>query len=212
MTFLADLIFILKLVVAVSPCNIALKECEADNTSKLGFVLVEWTRVTPQWIEQTFKDGVILKYTEENDGLTIYGQVTSNGCLSGKNPGALTLIKSYWTKIKCTQEFYGKALCWSIFGDSRYGRASAGKKPTGVHPFDSSQGDSITNQYFMGGDSHIFNGKTTRCNDSAANFKSNTDRNVRYATVVLRRELSAESAGVFTGTPTYKIKDIYVYF
>lgn len=39
-TFLADLIFILKLVVAVSPCNIALKECEADNTSKLGFVLV----------------------------------------------------------------------------------------------------------------------------------------------------------------------------
>ena len=63
--------------------------------------------------------GVILKYTEENDGLTIYGQVTSNGSLSGKNPGALTLIKSYWTKIKCTQEFYGKALCWSIFGDSR---------------------------------------------------------------------------------------------
>ena len=79
----------------------------------------EWTRVTPQWIEQTFKDGVILKYTEENDGLTIYDQVTSNGCLSGKNPGALTLIKSYWTKIKCTQEFYGKTLCWSIFGDSR---------------------------------------------------------------------------------------------
>lgn len=59
---------------------------------------------------------------------------------------------------------------------------------------------------------HIFNGKTTRCNDSAANFKSNTDRNVRYALLVLRRELSAESAGVFTGTPTYKIKDIYVYF
>ena len=79
----------------------------------------EWTRVTPQWIEQTFKDGVILKYTEENDGLTISGQVTSNGCLSGKNPGVLTLIKSYWTKIKCTQEFYGKVVCWSIFGDSR---------------------------------------------------------------------------------------------
>ena len=79
----------------------------------------EWTRVTPQWIEQTFKDGVILKYTEENDGLTISGQVTSNGCLSGKNPGALTLMKSYWTKRKYTQEFYGKAVCWSIFGDSR---------------------------------------------------------------------------------------------
>ena len=83
------------------------------------FPVSEWTRVTSQWIEQTFKDGVILKYTEENDGLTISGQVTSNGCLSGKNPGALTLIKGYWTKIKYTQEFYGKALCWSIFGDSR---------------------------------------------------------------------------------------------
>ena len=39
-----------------------------------------------------------------------------------------------------------------LFEIYRYGRASAGKKPTGVHPFDSSQGDSITNQYFMGGD------------------------------------------------------------
>ena len=43
MTFQADLIFILKLVVAVSPCNIALKECEVDNSSKLGFVLVGYT-------------------------------------------------------------------------------------------------------------------------------------------------------------------------
>lgn len=40
MTFQAHLIFILQLVVAVSTCNIALKECEADNSSKLGFVLV----------------------------------------------------------------------------------------------------------------------------------------------------------------------------
>ena len=40
MAFQAHLIFILKLVVAVSSCNIALKECEADNSSKLGFVLV----------------------------------------------------------------------------------------------------------------------------------------------------------------------------
>ena len=40
MAFQAHLIFILQLVVAVSTCNIALKECEADNSSKLGFVLV----------------------------------------------------------------------------------------------------------------------------------------------------------------------------
>ena len=39
-----------------------------------------------------------------------------------------------------------------MFWNPRYGRTSVGNKSTGVHPFDSSQGDSITNQNFMGGD------------------------------------------------------------
>ncbi|CAH3152088.1 unnamed protein product [Pocillopora meandrina] len=176
----------------------------------------QWTKVTPQWIKQTYKDGVTLTYTEENDGLVISGQVTRYACGSGEPPGALTLIKGYWTRIKYTQEFRGKVTCWSIFGDNRYGRTSVENKPTGVHPFNSSQGDSITNEYFMGGVSHIFDGETTKCTGVNTNFWQNNNPSVRYATVILRRELSAENAGIFTGTscgtPTYKIKDIYVYF
>ena len=38
-----------------------------------------------------------------------------------------------------------------MFWNPRYGRTSVENKPTGVHPFNSSQGDSITNQHFMGG-------------------------------------------------------------
>lgn len=39
--------------------------------------------------------------------------------------------------------------CSSI--QSRTGGGSVNNEPTGVHSFDAAQGDSITNQYFMGG-------------------------------------------------------------
>ena len=39
-----------------------------------------------------------------------------------------------------------------MFLNPSFGRTSVGNKSTGVHPFDSSQGDSITNEYFTGGD------------------------------------------------------------
>ena len=39
-----------------------------------------------------------------------------------------------------------------MFLNPSFGRTLVGNKSTGVHPFDSSQGDSITNEYFMGGD------------------------------------------------------------
>jgi len=77
---------------------------------------VDWKKVTHAWIEKTFKRGVKLSYSEENYGLVISGDTTSRGCGSGIEPGALTLIKGYWTKIKYTQEFRGLASCWSIFG------------------------------------------------------------------------------------------------
>ena len=38
-----------------------------------------------------------------------------------------------------------------MFCNPRYGRTSIENKPTGVHPFNSSEGDSITSEYFMGG-------------------------------------------------------------
>ncbi|KAJ7370084.1 hypothetical protein OS493_034294 [Desmophyllum pertusum] len=88
---------------------------------------------------------------------------------------------------------------------------------TGLYAFNASQGDTIANEYYMGGNSHAFDGKTTKCNNNAeTNFWYSTSPSVRYATVVLRRQLAAEKAGIYTGTscgtPTYKIKDIYVYF
>lgn len=63
---------------------------------------------------------------------------------------------------------------------------------------------------------HEFDGLTRKCDNLANNFWDNPTPNVRYATVVLRRKLTAKKAGIFTGTscgiPTYKIKDIYVFF
>ena len=53
-------------------------------------------------------------------------------------------------KVKCKGYETREKLI--MFLNSRYGRTSVGNKSTGVHPFDSSQGDSITNEYFMGGD------------------------------------------------------------
>ena len=38
-----------------------------------------------------------------------------------------------------------------MFWNPRYGRTSIENKPTGVHPFNSPEGDSITSEYLMGG-------------------------------------------------------------
>ena len=78
--------------------------------------------MTQSWIENSLKGGVTLSYSEESNGLAISGQVTSYGCGSGVQSGALIFIKGYWTKIKYTQEFRGLASCWSIFGNSLYVR------------------------------------------------------------------------------------------
>jgi len=63
---------------------------------------------------------------------------------------------------------------------------------------------------------HVFDGQTRKCDNTATNFWDNPGPSVRYATVVLRRNLAANKAGIFTGTscgtPTYIIKDIFVYF
>ncbi|XP_078382456.1 uncharacterized protein LOC144665158 [Oculina patagonica] len=177
----------------------------------------QWTRVTQSWIESTFKGGSTVTYSEENNGLAISVHMTSYGCGSWEAPGVLTYIKGYWTKIKYTQEFRGTASCWSIFGNDYTGRNSVNNMPPGLHPFDAAQGDSITNQHYMGGgNSHEFDGITRKCDNLATNFWRFDNANVRYATVVLRRQLTAEKVGIFTGTscgtPTFKIKDIYIYF
>ncbi|KAL9962840.1 hypothetical protein ACROYT_G031985 [Oculina patagonica] len=177
----------------------------------------KWTRVTQSSIESTFKGGATVTYSEENNGLVISGHMTSHGCGSGGDPGVLTYIKGYWTKIKYKQEFRGTASCWSIFGNDYYGRNSVNNEPPGLHPFDAAQGDSITNQHYMGGgNSHKFDGRTRKCDNLVTNFWRFANANVRYATVTLRRQLTAEKAGIFTGTscgkPTFKIKDIYIYF
>lgn len=176
----------------------------------------DWKIVTRAWIESTFKRGVMLTYSEENYGLVISGSTYLRGCGKTINPGALTLIKGYWTKIKYKQEFRGVTSCWSIFGANWYGRSSVNNHPTGLHPFDGYKGDSITGQLNMGGNSHVFDGVTTKCNnDRATNFWLHP-HTVRSATVVLRRNLTAKKAGIFTGTscglPTYKIKEIFVRF
>ena len=59
-------------------------------------------------------------------------------------------ISSRGLKVKCRGYETREKLI--MFWNPRFGRTSVRNKSTGVHPFDSSQGDSITNEYFMGGD------------------------------------------------------------
>lgn len=176
----------------------------------------QWMKVTQSWVMNTLSGGVSLTHSGGDSGLKITGQVKSYGCGKGPSSGALTLLKGYWTRIKYTQEFRGQASCWSIFGDNKRGGTSLDNHPTGLHPFNASAGDSITDQYFMGGDTHEFDGNTSKCDNKATNFWRNTRRSLRYATVVLRRNLTAEKAGIFTGTscgtPSYTIKNIFVEF
>ena len=65
------------------------------------------------------------------------------------------------------------------------------------------------NNFFFRSTAHEFDGKTSKCDNKATNFWRNTRRSLRYATVVLRRNLTAEKAGIFTGTscgtPSYTI-------
>ncbi|XP_078384236.1 uncharacterized protein LOC144666730 [Oculina patagonica] len=173
----------------------------------------KWTRVTYSWIDSTLTGGATLTYSEENNGLAISVQITSQGCGKEEEGGVLTFIKGYWTKIKYTQVFRRETGCWSIFGNTGYGHESVNNELPGLYPFSADEGDSITNQYYMGGNSHEFEGLTKQCNTLETNFWRNPNPSVRYATVTLRRQLTAEKAGIFTGTscgtPTFKIKDIY---
>ena len=57
MAFLADLIFIIQLLVAVSPSSMALKQCKVKTTSKPGFFLVGYAKVMHSW-----KTGILLQY------------------------------------------------------------------------------------------------------------------------------------------------------
>ena len=63
---------------------------------------------------------------------------------------------------------------------------------------------------------HVFYGETTQCNHGATNFWYQNKGRVRYATVILRRILTAKKAGIYTGTscgyPTYNVKDIFIRF
>ena len=64
---------------------------------------------------------------------------------------------------------------------------------------------------------HDFDGIPRKCDGNlVTNFWRNPNPAVRYATVILRRNLTAQKAGIFTGTscgtPTHKIKDISISF
>ena len=64
---------------------------------------------------------------------------------------------------------------------------------------------------------HDFDGIPRKCDGNlVTNFWRNPNPAVRYAAVILRRNLTAQKAGIFTGTscgtPTYRIKDISISF
>ena len=63
---------------------------------------------------------------------------------------------------------------------------------------------------------HDFDGIPRRCTGNPVTNFWRYPNPVRYATIILRRNLTAQKAGIFTGTscgkPTYKIKDISISF
>jgi len=50
------------------------------------------------------------------NGVEINVQVVNPGCGKGPGSGTAFYVRDDWTQIRYTQEFYGSATCWKIFG------------------------------------------------------------------------------------------------
>ncbi|EDO46920.1 predicted protein [Nematostella vectensis] len=176
-----------------------------------------WVRVTPAWVTQHKYHGVRVTYKTDQKSLVIQAKVTSYGCKSRPGSGLTTFIRGDWTRVMYTQEFRGNARCWRIFGDSSIRRGKTRFSSSGLEKFDPKQGDIIFNQLKMGGiQGDTFRGRTNVCSRSTSNFWSRANgEGLRQATVMLRRTPGAKDAGIHTatscGTPSYVIKDIFVF-
>ncbi|XP_032238223.1 uncharacterized protein LOC116618527 [Nematostella vectensis] len=187
----------------------------------MSLVGTGWMKVPKAWLHSTVKGGVQITTSESNGGLSIAGSVTSYGC-GNPGSGAVAFIKDYWTKIRYTQEFYGIVSCWRIFADNHYNSnhgGVAGITNVGVFPYNATEGDTIANQLYMAGShGHIFKGDNTVCTNNAGNmWRDSVSGGTRRATITLRRDPTVPLAGILAagtscGTPSYLIRDIYVYF
>ncbi|XP_032242110.2 uncharacterized protein LOC116620492 [Nematostella vectensis] len=167
-----------------------------------------WQIVTRNDIQRITRNGVtVTESTDGRGGVVVSGQVTMDGSGCGNPDSALQiLIRGEWTQIRYTQEFYGAASCWSIFG-----------RGSNLEVFDETKGDAIFDQLHMNNKNNntAFDGKDQRCDNDADNFwHTQNGQGLRRATVMLRRNTAKELAGIVTttgcGTPRYVIKNIYV--
>eukprot|EP00794_Sanderia_malayensis_P011703 gene11703-12921_t len=153
--------------------------------------------------------------SDETGKLTISASVTNHGC--GKGPGSSFVIhiKGNWRQIMYTQVFKGSASCWAIFGNKRNEKLMTHN--AGLEVFNPTFGDIIFGEKKMSSSTDdVFRGQSVRCDNKKDNFWHGLNGSgERQATVLLRRKNGAINSGIQTdtscGTPSYIIKDIFVF-
>lgn len=156
-----------------------------------------WTLVDNSFI-QNIQDSYTVNTTSTNayGGIIINVQATGTpGCSPERINKIYLLDIVSWTKIRYTQDFYGDASCWGIFGSS--GFTSGGSN---LIEFSLSQ-DIIQNQVKMNNStSDVYDGLNSRCDNESVNFWHGMNgQGLRSAEVVLRRNSTSTVAGLSTG-------------
>lgn len=88
---------------------------KSPNLKSTIFVSIEWQKVSKPMITAIVA-GASVSYNQTANGLNIQVQVVNPGCGKGHGSGTVFYVRGDWTHIRYTQEFYGSATCWKIFG------------------------------------------------------------------------------------------------
>ena len=155
----------------------------------------------------------------DHDGLVLRVYANAGGCGTGPRPEHRFLVKDRvaWQRIRLRQIFAGQAGCWHIWG------AAGGSALVGNVIMFSAGTDAIRGEVRMGGAAgDAFDGTTVRCDTTPANFWNYGTKDLRSATVILRRRDASIPGGLATGadcsttapgntSPTWwEYRDIYV--
>lgn len=182
-----------------------------------------WMLVTPEFVASIDQ----AQYVDVSTGLDPFGGVILQARANSLKVGTNCNINSWntlyfedlvpWSLVRSNWQFEGNATCWSIFGN-----VSEIDVALNVTPLASS--DAIRQEIRMGGTgSDLFDGVTSRCASTSANFWAMVNGTTRRsAQVILRRSNSSALAGLGVGTscaeynniassiPTWVFSDIWL--
>jgi hypothetical protein len=154
-----------------------------------------WMLVTADMIaDEVNTAATSVRTVGANGGLTLRVYANTNGCLENQiRSRHRILVEGRWSKIRVHQVFAGVASCWHVWGGTE---ATKNSFPPNLVPFTIGT-DSIRDEVRMGG--IAVDGRTDQCNANIDNFWAQNSSTLRSATVVLRRNVAGDPAGLSTG-------------